>query len=109
MPEWFEALNSDYRYQLTAVGSSAPGLYIAQEVTHGHFVIAGGLPGQKVSWQITGIRQDAWAKKNRIRVEETKPEAEQGYYLYPEGYGLGRDRSVDPMARQSKPVGHQDN
>jgi len=31
LPDWFEALNRDFRYQLTAMGSSAPDLYVKSE------------------------------------------------------------------------------
>ncbi|MGC9468774.1 MAG: hypothetical protein ACP5HS_09290 [Anaerolineae bacterium] len=86
LPEWFEALNRDYRYQLTPVGAPMPDLHIAQEVQDNVFKIAGGEPGQKVSWQVTGIRHDPYAEQNRIPVEEEKPASEQGTYLYPEGY-----------------------
>lgn len=87
LPDWFEALNRDFRYQLTAIGAPAPKLYIAQEVSGNRLKIAGGRPGGKVSWQVTGIRQDPYAEKHRIPVEEEKPAAEQGYYLHPEVYG----------------------
>ncbi len=86
MPSWFEALNSDYRYQLTCLGSYAP-VYISEEIKERKFKIAGGISGQKVSWQVTGIRQDAWAKANRIPVEENKTVAEKGKYLHPELFG----------------------
>ena len=59
MPDWFSALNRDFRYTLTAIGSPAPKLYIAEELHDNRFRIAGGKKGQRVSWQITGIRQDA--------------------------------------------------
>jgi hypothetical protein len=52
-------LNGDFRYQLTAIGAPAPRLYVAREVTQNRFKIAGGRPGGKVSWQVTGIRHDA--------------------------------------------------
>lgn len=84
MPAWFSALNRDFRYQLTAVGAPAPGLYVAQEVTDNRFKIAGGAPGLKVSWQVTGIRQDAFANAHRIPVEEDKPADQRGTFLYPE-------------------------
>ena len=87
LPQYFEALNRTFRYQLTAIGRSAPGLYIAEEVTDGRFLIAGGEPGTKVSWQVTGVRQDAWAQANRIEVEPVKSGAERGTYLHPELYG----------------------
>ncbi|RME00763.1 MAG: hypothetical protein D6814_02920, partial [Calditrichaeota bacterium] len=72
MPDWFEALNGDFRYQLTAIGAPAPGLFIAQEIRGNRFRIAGGQPGMKVSWQVTGIRHDEWARKNRQPIEGYK-------------------------------------
>jgi hypothetical protein len=84
LPSWFQALNKDYRYQLTAIGGPGPNLYIAREIENGTFAIAGGTAGLKVSWQVTGVRQDAWAKANPLLVEEDKPEGERGHYLNPE-------------------------
>ncbi len=72
MPEWFEALNGDFRYQLTAIGAPAPDLYVAEEIQDNRFRIAGGSPGMKVSWQVTGIRHDPWAQENRQPVEGYK-------------------------------------
>ena len=87
LPEWFEALNKDFRYQLTAIGSSAPNLYIAEKIANNRFKIAGGIPGLEVSWQVTGIRHDAFAQANRIPVEELKPAEESGKYLHPQALG----------------------
>lgn len=94
LPDWFGALNKDFRYQLTCIGGHAP-VYISQEVSNNRFSIAGGTPGLKVSWQLTGIRKDPYAEKNRVQVEEDKPEHERGKYLYPEAYGLSKTRGVD--------------
>jgi hypothetical protein len=77
LPDWFEALNRNFRYQLTCIGEYAP-VYIAEEVQHNRFRIAGGRPGLKVSWQVTGTRHDAYANAHRIPVEEDKPEQERG-------------------------------
>ncbi len=74
---WVEALCEDFRYQLTGVGGSAP-VYIADEVADNQFRIAGGPAGMKVSWQLTGIRKDAWAKAHPLVVEQDKPEGEKG-------------------------------
>jgi hypothetical protein len=76
MPEWFEALNRDFRYQLTAVGAPGPNLYVSQKIAGNTFAIAGGTPGGEVSWQVTGVRQDAWANANRIPVEKVKTAAD---------------------------------
>ncbi|MFN8335741.1 MAG: hypothetical protein U0U09_11500 [Cyclobacteriaceae bacterium] len=94
LPEWFGALNKDYRYQLTCIGGFAQ-VYISREVNNNRFSIAGGTPGLKVSWQLTGIRKDPYAEKNRVKVEEDKPENERGKYLYPEAYGLPKSMGVD--------------
>jgi hypothetical protein len=83
LPAYFEALNKDFRYQLTPIGGYAP-LYVAREVAQNSFRIAGGKPGLRVSWQVTGIRQDAYANAHRIPVEEEKPPSERGHYLIPE-------------------------
>ena len=95
LPEWFEALNKDFRYLLTPVGAPMPGLYIAEEVSGNRFRIAGGQPGSKVSWQVTGVRQDAYANKHRISVEEDKPERERGYYLHPEVFNQAEEKSIE--------------
>lgn len=72
LPAYFEALNKDFRYQLTSIGNSAP-VYVAREIKNNRFVIAGGRPGLKVSWQVTGIRHDAYANAHRMLVEQEKP------------------------------------
>ena len=95
MPEWFGALNGDFRYLLTAIGAPAPNLYIAEEISNNRFKIGGGSPGMKVSWQVTGIRQDAYANKHRILVEEDKPERERGSYLHPDAFNQPEERSVE--------------
>jgi hypothetical protein len=87
LPDWFEALNRDYRYSLTALDRPAPELHISRRVADGKFSIAGGNAGQEVSWQVTGIRQDAWANAHRVPVEVDKREEDQGRYLHPELFG----------------------
>lgn len=94
LPSYFEALNSDFRYQLTAVGSAGPNLHVAREVHQNRFQIAGGSPGQKVSWQVTGVRQDAYARQNRIPVEQDKADSEKGRFHTPAAFGKGREFSV---------------
>ena len=73
LPVDFEALNRDFRHQLTALGAPGPNLYVAGEVARNRFKIAGGTPGMRVSWQVTGTRQDAFANAHRIPVDEEKP------------------------------------
>jgi hypothetical protein len=94
MPEWFGALNRDFRYQLTCIGSFAP-VFVAEELAKNQFKIGGGRAGMRVSWQVTGIRQDAWANANRIPVEEAKNNHERGYFLHPELYGAPAERQIE--------------
>ncbi len=104
MPAWFEALNQEFRYQLTAIGAPGPNLYIAQEIQGNRFRIAGGQPASKVSWQVTGIRHDAYAEAHRIPVEEEKTTAERGTYLHPteldQPAELGLDYQRDQVSNQ---------
>jgi trimeric autotransporter adhesin len=37
LPDWFETLNRDFRYQLTAIGAPAPNLHVAQEIQESQF------------------------------------------------------------------------
>jgi hypothetical protein len=122
LPDWFGALNKDFRYQLTAMGAPGPNLYIAEEISDtstttnyssdssssnqnnnnnsndsSNFKIAGGTSGMKVSWQVTGIRKDPWANANRIRVEEDKPAKERGYYIYPDLYGQPEEKGISQL------------
>ena len=94
LPDWFEALNREFRYQLTCIGGFAP-VYVAEKVKGNRFKIAGGQAGMEVSWQLTGVRKDAYAEKNRIWVEEMKPVAERGSYLHPEAFGKSAEKSVE--------------
>ncbi len=94
LPNYFETLNKDFRYQLTAMGAPGPNLYVAGEISGNNFEIAGGQPGMKVSWQITGIRKDPYAQKHRIPVEEEKLVSEKGKYLHPDAYGLGEQYGI---------------
>jgi hypothetical protein len=97
LPSYFEALNRDFRYQLTVIGQFAQAM-IASEIAANHFTIKTDKPNVRVSWQVTGIRQDAFANAHRIVVEEDKPPAERGTYLHPtelgqpESEGLGYQR-----------------
>ncbi len=107
LPDWFGALNRDYRYQLTCIGGFAP-VYIADKVKDNRFRIAGGTPGLEVSWQVTGIRQDAYANAHRICVEADKPPDERGKYLHPAEFGQPASMGVTPQAptlAQAQPVG----
>jgi hypothetical protein len=101
LPDWFEAVNKEFRYQLTPVGAPAPGLYVAQEIADNRFRIAGGVPGLKVSWQVTGIRHDPYAAAHPMPVEQAKPSGEQGTYLHPIEHGQPLTQGLDYRQNRS--------
>jgi len=98
LPDWCEALNTEFRYQLTAIGAPGPNLYIADEVAGNRFRIAGGDSGMKVSWMLTGVRQDAHARANGILVEERKRAEDRGKYLHPEAHGASPTLGIGRLA-----------
>lgn len=85
LPDWFETLNRDFRYQLTPIGSFARGM-VETEIVDNHFVIRTEEPNVRISWQVSGIRHDPYAAAHPIVVEAEKAAAEKGTYLFPEGY-----------------------
>lgn len=87
LPEYFEALNEDFRYQYFPLYEPMPGLYIKKEIKNNEFTIAGGAPRGEVSWQVTGVRHDPYIIANPIRVEVEKGPAElvdKGEYIFPD-------------------------
>ncbi|NHZ86795.1 MAG: hypothetical protein GWP19_13125 [Planctomycetia bacterium] len=94
LPDYFDALNKDFRYQLTVIGEFAQAI-VFQKIRNNQFSIKTDKPDVEVSWQVTGIRQDAFANANRIQVEEYKRSDERGKYLHPEAFGQPREMSID--------------
>ncbi len=93
LPVYFNALNRDFRYQLTVVGQFAQAI-VSRKIAGNSFEIRTDKPGVEVSWQVTGNRQDAYAKEHPIVVEQLKPAEEQGKYLYPAGFGAGEEKRI---------------
>ena len=93
LPDWFEALNQDFRYQLTPIGELSL-VCVAQKIHGNRFKIA-GKAGIEVSWQVTGIRKDAFAQAHRIPVEEQKSADERGLYLYPAELGKPAELGIE--------------
>ena len=48
----------------------------------------------RVSWQVTAIRQDAWAKAHPMQVEEEKSAEERGYFLHPDLYDASEEKNI---------------
>lgn len=100
LPAWFEAINTDFRYQLTPIGAPGPSLYIAQEIQNNRLKIAGGEPGMRVSWMVVALRDDPYIRQHPPVVEKEKPAGEGGTYLYPELYGQPEEMGLDYQRAQ---------
>ena len=97
LPEYFQALNRDFRYQLTVIGQFAQAI-VASEIKGNCFIIKTDKPNVKVSWQVTGIRQDAYANANRIQVVEDKGK-QRGTYLHPDLFSSSSTRRSATVPR----------
>jgi hypothetical protein len=93
MPGYFEALNKDFRYQLTTIGQPAQ-VYVSKKLDGNQFEIKTDKPNVEVSWQVTGVRQDAWANAHRVVAEVDKVPADKGRYLHPKELGLSEDLRI---------------
>jgi hypothetical protein len=89
LPHYFEAINTNFSYQLTAIGSASPAIFVKSEIANNTFVIAGGQPNQKISWQVTSERNDRFMVANpEEKLDEVeKPAHLKGKYLHPLQYG----------------------
>ncbi|HNS12874.1 MAG TPA: hypothetical protein PKM97_09705 [Bacteroidia bacterium] len=86
LPEYFETLNKDFRYQFTCINEFAQAI-VGEKIHNNQFTIRTDKPNVEVSWMVTGVRHDPLANKYRIQDLVDKPESEKGTYLTPELYG----------------------
>lgn len=87
LPSYWSTINKDPRYQLTAVGAAMPNLHVAMEVKNNQFRIAGGVAKMKVTWTVTGTRNDPYVRQAGIQDIAEKPASMRGKYFHPSLYG----------------------
>lgn len=87
LPDYFESINADHRYTLTPIGAPAPNLYIESEIQGNAFVIAGGVAGQKISWEVISRRNDEFVRQRGAPIEVQKVGVERGKLLVPSLFG----------------------
>lgn len=95
LPQYFEAANKDFRYQLTVIGEFAQAI-IKSKIKNNSFIIQTDKPNLEVSWQVTGVRSDKFAEAHRIVPEKEKEI--KGKYLHPELYGKKDGSIMQAMA-----------
>jgi hypothetical protein len=92
LPGYFDALNRDLRYQLTPLADARA--WVKRKVAGNRFTVATSEPGTEVCWQLTGVRQDAYAKAHPLVVEAAKTGKEKGRYLNPREHGQPESKGV---------------
>jgi hypothetical protein len=102
LPKWFQALNKDFRYQLTILGHSPwdTQARVWNEITNNRFTIRTNHGNVKVSWQVTGIRHDRYANAHRIQAVVPKTGADAGKYEHPRLFGQPASKGVTALPAQ---------
>ena len=95
LPDYFHALNRGFRYQLTVLGVFAQAI-VARKIRGGSFDIRTDVPHVEVSWQVTGIRKDAWATAHPIVVDEPKVAKHRGTRAFVPSGSLARAMDHGP-------------
>ncbi len=93
LPAYFEAENINFKYQLTVIGQFAQAI-VMKEISNNQFEIMTDKPNVKVSWQVTGVRNDVFAQQNRFVDVVEKEKENKGFYVYPQGYGLPLSKGI---------------
>ncbi len=95
LPDWFEAENTDFRYQLTVLDERFAQAVVSKKIQNRQFTIHTNTSHVEVSWQITAVRQDAFAKAHPLVVEQEKPARERGFYQNPELHGQPAEKQTE--------------
>lgn len=93
MPSYFEALNMNFQYHLTVIGGFAKAM-VSKEIQNKKFEIKTNKPNTKVSWMVTGIRNDVFAQNNRIPTEVLKDKKDQGKFLHADAFGKAKNLQI---------------
>lgn len=98
LPAYFEAINRDFRYQLTVVDDGDGAIFaqakVARKIRENRFKIRTSVPNVDVCWEVKGVRNDLFVQRNGAPVEVEKEPHEQGLYQYPELYDFPKERGV---------------
>ncbi len=109
LPDYYQALNKDSRYQLTVIGSFAQAI-ISKEVNNNQFEIATSVPNVKVSWEVKGVRNDARMQQQPFVAVEEKSALQKGKYWDPAAHnqpaskGVSYDASIESSLNYTAPV-----
>ena len=108
LPDYFDAINKDPRYQLTVIGTFAQAI-ISREESNNSFEITTSQPNVKVSWEVKGVRNDAHMRKSAFIAEQNKPAADKGKYYDPAAYNQPQAKGVGYDAGLNSSVAAENN
>ncbi|MCX6247481.1 MAG: hypothetical protein NTW10_07090 [Bacteroidetes bacterium] len=97
LPDYFESINKDFRYQLTVIGVFAQAI-VSKEVSNNAFEVSTSQPNVKVSWEVKGVRNDAHMRKYPFVAEQEKSASQKGQYFDPAAYNLSESNRVGAEA-----------
>jgi hypothetical protein len=109
MPEWFKPVNRDPVPVVTALDQPAPNLHASADAIDrsplSSYVlrIAGGNPGQRVSWMMMTTRDDQYARRFPYVVEEPKRGDDVGHVASAKAFGRRRMFSEKPRRNDAPP------
>ena len=103
LPNYFDDVNINFSYNLTSIGGKSE-VYIKQEISNNQFIIAGGNPNQKISWQVYAERNDAYLQQypDNKTVEVDKRAEDKGKYLMPELYNQPATKGIFNQTNHEK-------
>jgi hypothetical protein len=106
LPDYFEEINKDFKYQLTVIDNSDDFILakVTSEVVANRFQIRTSKPNVKVSWEVKGTRNDAYCRVKQPKDEMPKLGPEKGTLQNPELYGAPKEVGLDwqPEDRKKK-------
>jgi hypothetical protein len=112
LPDYFEEINRDFRYQLTVVDDSDDFVMakVTREIAGNEFQVRTSQPHVKVCWEVKAVRNDLYVRIAGAPVEVEKSEGERGKYQHPELYGQPPEMGInyrselEHTARASRPA-----
>lgn len=98
LPDYFEEINRDFRYQLTVVDDSDSEDFVQAKVSKrirgNRFQIRTSHPNTEVCWEVKAVRNDAYVRHYPPQSVMDKPEGERGFFEHPEIHGFGKDLNL---------------
>ncbi|MBS1714481.1 MAG: hypothetical protein JST30_09115 [Armatimonadetes bacterium] len=111
LPDYFAAINTNFKYQLTVIGDDESEDFVqvkvAKKIQGNRFLIMTSRPKTEVSWRVDADRNDAWVQAHPSKDVVEKLGREKGTFQHPEFFGFGPERSMESArtARTARAAG----